>query len=208
MKLALALGGALLLVLVAFVGWRYHATVKGGERVYQEALDRIAPVLTALQAGETPPPEELARFARAGDTRKVLFESLREYGRLDLFPREHLTWEALAEADLVLWLWHPNELAAPPDEIELMKQVPAPDAEGSRELRYFVFRFRTKPPHWASEDGWMAGVAGPYPTSEAPRPYARGTFSRFEAYDSRTPEEHVRVTHEQVLGERSRPAGE
>ncbi len=208
MKLALALGGLLVLLLVGFVGWRYHATVKGGERVYRQALDRIAPVLRALEAGETPRPEDLARFARASETRKALFESLREYRRLDLFPREQVTWEALAEADLVLWLWHPSELGAPPDEIELMKQVPAPGAEDSHGLRYYVFRFRTKPPHWAAENGWMAGVAGPYPTAEAPRPYARGTFSRFEAYESRAPEEHVRVTHEQVLGEYSRPAGE
>jgi hypothetical protein len=101
----------------------------------------------------------------------------------------------MAEANLIGWLNHPNELRSPPDQIELMKKVKAPRADGY----YFVFRYRVEEPHWAAKDGWMAGVAGPYDLTGAPAPHARGTFSRFEAYDSRTPEEHVEVTHRAVI---------
>lgn len=55
-----------------------------------------------------------------------------------------------------------------------------------------VFRFRTKPPHWAATTGWMAGVAGPYfdgdDAFDAP---AAGVFSKFEAFESRSPEDHL-----------------
>jgi len=101
----------------------------------------------------------------------------------------------------VLWLCHPNELAAAPDEIELMARVPVP-GDTSSDLRYFVFRYRTKPPHWAADKGWLAGVAGPYPSAGPVTSSASGTFSRFEAWESRTAEEHVRVTHEATAGAR------
>jgi hypothetical protein len=138
----------------------------------------------------------------------VLFEVLRDAEKSDLFPKAFRTWPAMAEADLVAWLCHPNELQAAPDEVELMATVPAP---GAPTTHYFLFRYKTHAPHWAAKDGWMAGVAGPYDLSKAPEPYAPGTFSRFEAFDSRTPEEHVAVHHRLVIerksGEPEKPTG-
>ena len=52
---------------------------------------------------------------------------------------------------------------------------------------------------------WMAGVVGPCALAHPPIPYARGTFSRFEPYDSRTPEDHVESTHRAVIERRDRP---
>jgi len=126
---------------------------------------------------------------------------LERHGKLQLFPPRYLTFPAMAEADLVAWLCHPNELGAPPDEIELMAKVAAPGVEPA-EQEYLVFRYRTTPPHWAASKGWLAGIAGPYPMDAAAPATSRGTFSRFEAFDSRTPEEHVRVTHDVVMGRR------
>lgn len=198
MKILLGVVGGAVLLIVAVVVWLYYATAKKGERVYLDILQKISPVAEALRAGKTPDSADVLRFAEMRETRKVLYETLLEFKRLDLFPRAHLTWEAMAEADLVLWLCHPNELGSPPDEIELMAKVPTPSATAPPNSRYFVFRFRVKPPHWAANDGWMAGVAGPYPTAGEPAPDARGTFSRFEAYDSRSPEEHVKVIHKRA----------
>ena len=59
------------------------------------------------------------------------------------------------------------------------------------DVHYFVYRFRMHPPHWAAKDGWTAGVAGPHNLKAEPMPGGRHTFSRFEAYDSCSPEEHV-----------------
>lgn len=58
--------------------------------------------------------------------------------------------------------------------------------------RYFVFRFRTNPPHWAAKSGWMAGVAGPYfPGDEAFDAPAAGVFSKFESFETRSLEDHL-----------------
>jgi hypothetical protein len=107
----------------------------------------------------------------------------------------------MAEADLVVWLNHPNELGSVPDEMELMASLPVP-AAGSEGQRYFLFRYRMRPPHWAAENGWLAGVAGPYAINGPVLSGASGTFSRFEPYDSKSPEEHVRATHQLMVERR------
>jgi hypothetical protein len=59
-------------------------------------------------------------------------------------------------------------------------------------IDYYLFRFRTLAPHWAAKDGWIAGVSGPFRRKEEPTTNALGgTFSRFNAWDKKTPEEHV-----------------
>lgn len=196
MKIVLMVIGSLVALVVLFVIWRVIATVVGHRRAYARLAARIAPVTEPLAAGRDPDPAHLAAFAADRETRQVLHDALVAHDRVELFPREYLTWEAMAEANLVKWLHHPNELGSPPDEIEMMARVPAPGMPG---WEYFVFRYRVHPPHWAAKDGWMAGVAGPYDLAQPPAPHGDGTFSRFEPFDSRTPEEHVAVTHGLLL---------
>lgn len=191
--------GCVVALVVAFVLWRLWATHSGDQKAYLDLAQRIAPVEERLARREDPNPADLERFAQNRETRKVLYDALEHHNKLHLFPQAYRTFEAMAEADLVVWLCHPNELAAPPDEIELMATVAAPGEEFAGQS-YLVFRYRTLPPHWAASDGWLAGVAGPY-AMEGPIPSsAPGTFSRFEAFDSRTPEDHVRETHQQLAG--------
>ena len=197
MKLVLLVLAALVLLAFVFIAWRVYATIRGGRRAYLQLLARIEPVMTALREGRSPAREDLERFARDHVTRRVLHDALDAAGKSSLFPQQWRTWPAMAEADLVMWLNHPNELGGPPDEIESMGTVPAPgDAEPRQ--HYFVFRFRSLPPHWAASRGWTAGVAGPYDLTAVPAPGAHGTFSRFEAFDSRMPHEHVALVHRQV----------
>jgi hypothetical protein len=198
MKVALIVIGVVVLLVAAFFAWLVRAAHAGGRKAYLALAARIDGVEQRLVAKQDPEPEDLERFARDRETRKVLYDALEHHGRLALFPLQYMTAEAMAEADLVLWLAHPNELGTPPDEIELMATLPAPgDAVPNR--RCFVFRYRTKPPHWAAKDGWLAGVAGPFPVEGVVSSSASGTFSRFEPYDSRTPEEHVQVTYQRVI---------
>ena len=200
LRTVLLIVGGLVALVAIFVVWRIYATIVGGSRAYKARLAAIGPVTTALANGSEPSEADVLRFARDRVTRQVLFEVLREAGRIDLFPSELRTWPALAEANLVAWLCHPNELQVPPDEIELMATLPAP---GAADTHYFLFRYKTNPPHWAAKDGWMAGVAGPYDLTKDPEPYAPGTFSRFEAFESRTHEEHVAIHHRLVIERKS-----
>jgi hypothetical protein len=203
MKTALIVLGGLVATVVAFIAWRLWATVAGGQRSYARLLARIQPVLARLAAGQDPDPADVSRFAQDRTTRKVLYDTLEQHQKLALFPAEQRTPAAMAEADLVLWLAHPNELGAVPDEIELMATLPVP-APGFEDQRYFLFRYKTNPPHWAARDGWLAGVSGPYPADGPAGPGASGTFSRFESFDSRTPEDHVSATHELVKNQLAR----
>jgi hypothetical protein len=200
LRTVLTIVGGFVVLVAVFVVWRIYATIAGGNRAYRARLAAIEPITAALAGNRAPSDADLQRFARDRNTRQVLFNVLRDADKLNLFPKEHRTWPALAEADLVGWLGHPNELQQAPDEMELMATLPAPGAPATH---YFLFRYRTNPPHWAAKDGWMAGVAGPYDTSRDPEPYAPGTFSRFEKYDSRTPEEHVAIHHRLVIERKS-----
>jgi hypothetical protein len=113
-------------------------------------------------------------------------------GKGRLFPAKWATQKALAESDMVRWLTFPTELGRAPDEIELMKVVSKNFGPPDGVLEWYLFRFRTNPPHWSAKDGWMSGVAGPFKKSESPSTTAYGdTFSTFTRWDSLTPEQHV-----------------
>jgi len=176
---------------ILFIAWRVYATVAGGRKAYRKLLNEITPVTDALAAGREPTPADLARFANNRRTRRVLYDALAHKSKLQLFPRSQFTWESMAEADLGAWLNHPNELGAFPDEMELVGKVQPQGADG----HYFVFRFRMRPPHWAAAKGWLAGVAGPYDFTRDPMPWGRHTFSRFDSFESRTPDQHVETIH-------------
>jgi hypothetical protein len=191
---ALVIGGILTLV-VAFVLWRIVATIAASQRRTDRILAEIAPVTEALQGGREPSNEHIQRFAAEPSTRNMLLEALREHRREELFPREYATAEAMAESDLCFWLCHPNELQQPPDEIECMGRFTRTLQPSALSGSYYLFRFRVKPPHWAADDGWMAGVAGPHVEGQEPEPAAPGTFSTFYAYDSKTPDAHVDEVH-------------
>jgi hypothetical protein len=189
MKIVLGFLGLLALPVV----WLIYRAIAGGRRAYRSLLARIAPITEALGAGRDPSEVDLLAFAGDRGTRRVLYDVLDHQGKLHLFPKQFLTWDAMAEAELAAWLNHPNELGSPPDEMELMAKVRATGADAAADRHYFVFRFRAAPPHWAAKDGWLAGIAGPYDMSQEPRPSGSGTSSRFESFDSRTPEQHVEM---------------
>jgi hypothetical protein len=197
----LLVAGGLVAAVAAFVVWRIVATVRGSDARTAALLARIEPVLAALRAGGRPDPGLVKSLAARADTRNVLFWSLHAEGRPELFPAEYRTLEAVGESDLVFWLLHPNELAARPDEIELVKEV-AQELDSQR-CRFLVFRFRTRPPHWAAGKGWMAGVAGPYFDREEPTGPPGGVFSELEPIDARTPEAHVELVVQRIYGKTS-----
>ena len=180
-----SLGGAFLLL----VAWLVFRAITGGGKVAKELARKLMPVLTALKEGKEAPHAEIEMLAKSPDTRSGLFQILNEMGRKELFPREYSSLERIAESHLVVWLLHPNELRNVPDEIELMKEIVRAEGTPTVSNRYFVFRFRTRAPHWASSIGWMGGVAGPYPEGEVPLRSPEMVFSRLESAGDQTAEE-------------------
>jgi hypothetical protein len=147
-----------------------------------------------IRLGKRVTAEDVAGVAQLPEMRTWLYKRLDESGQLAVFPAKFKTQAAFAEAEMVYWLTYPTELGRPPDEIELMKVVTVKSGAKKTAVDYYVFRFGTQPPHWAAKDGWLAGIAGPYPHgSELIVSSVGGTFSEFRKWDSRSPEEHVKA---------------
>ncbi len=148
--------------------------------------------LSLLRQGEEAPPAVWEAIAASSETRNYLWDRLEAAGRVELFPAEHRTQAAFAESDLVRWLTFSSELGRPPDQIELMKVFPIESETFGGDVQYYVFRFRVARPDLASEDGWMAGVAGPFRREDAPSTAALGsTFSTFEPWESKSARAHL-----------------
>jgi len=151
-------------------------------------------VRACVQRGEDVDPTHLFNVAASAEMRNWLYNELDRLGKLSLFPHQFATQAAFAESNMVGWLIFPTELGRAPDEIELMHVSTFDTQEEEGLVDHYVFRFRTLEPHWAAKDGWMAGVSGPFIQKNAPSTRAYGdTFSRFDAWESKTAEEHLRA---------------
>jgi len=132
-----------------------------------------------LRLGIEPETQAIDMVAASREMRGFLFLLLEEEGSRYRFPEAFRTQTLLAEWDMVQWLCYPTELAREPDEIELMASGSDEEDEGD----LYVFRFRTHPPHWAAERGWIAGWSGPFEPGEISARAGGETFSEFQSWD-------------------------
>lgn len=182
------------------------ALLEQGESVRDPRLALFA-IASTVRLGREPGRPSLEAVAADSETRGLLLSRLAAAGRRDLFPPTQLTQEKLAESDMVRWLTFPTELGRAPDEIELMKTARFETDGGAGS--YYLFRFRTHPPHWSAKDGWMAGISGPFFDAEGPSPDGGGdTFSRFTKWDELTADEHLASVIEVLDEWREHPDGE
>jgi hypothetical protein len=143
----------------------------------------------------------IERCAASPEFRNVLFDRMCELGLREQFPDRYATQLKFAEADMVTWLMYPTELDTVPDEIVAAQILRWRDPEHGQ-IDLYVFRFRTEPPHWSAEDGWMAGIAGPFPSGGLPVTRGMGgTFSKFTAWEKMSAIEHARDIAGVVSGE-------
>lgn len=132
----------------------------------------------------------IKELASDNETRNFLYNTLKEYNKDHLYPKEYFHQTAFAESELVSWLVYPTELGHVPSEIECM-EVFTRYHEELGAVDYYIFRFRSDHEDW-EEVGWMAGVAGYYIQNQAPTQLAHGyTFSMFENWEMKTAEEHL-----------------
>jgi hypothetical protein len=189
------IGFILLFLLILLVLWilynRYYV-----RRKFRSHADRkyemIKPVLKKITANKTVTSEEILKLVQDASLRYLVYLMLCEHNRQDLFPAEYFTCEKGAESFLANWLEFPTELGAPPDEIQLVKSIPI-DA-----MIYYVFKYRTKAPHWAARNSWMLGVSGPYVSETLPYDVPHRVFSRFNTVENISPEEEAYWVHTHV----------
>lgn len=198
MQITFYIIGGLVGLLIIFLVYRYWATLKATQKRDKDIFDKVKPVIEALENQNVFDEELINRLADDSATRGILYSILEEHNRLELFPNKYMDFKSGAESSLVYWLLHPNELGDRPDQIEYIQTVSrAQEIDNEKQkLDYYVFKFKMNPPHWASKDGWTVGVAGPYIKDSEPYDFAPGTFSTFEKFESKSPDEHVGWVHE------------
>lgn len=188
-------GAVVALGILIFAGF-FINLLWASHRQRKKVQRRLEPVLAPLREGKPYDQAALTALADDAEFRNALFDALEELGKSELFPPEQRTLEAFAESVFVSWLAHPNELQKPPDELELISMHHVDSETDLGQFTYFLYRFKVKPPHFAADYGWMAGACGPF--LEMPTPLLvtpTGLFSELEAFDTKTPEEHVAQVH-------------
>jgi hypothetical protein len=174
-----------------------EAELRRAAAAYTDPRLRMYALLSLLRHDQDVDAKAVAGVAADPESRKWLFDGLQKLERFHLYPAAYRTQAALAESDLVSWLIHPTELGRAPEEIELVQSVPFDTQTDAGWADYYLFRFRTAPPHWAARYGWIAGVSGPFLRKDAPSIQALGdTISTFTPWDRKTPAEHVEDVRE------------
>ncbi|QAA33363.1 hypothetical protein [Clostridium manihotivorum] len=153
----------------------------------KDAKLKMFAYISLIRLGEEVEEEYALQIASSNEVRNFFYGNLQSLGREALYPEEYKKQEYFAEADMVNWLVYPTELGRVPDKIELMEIFDTGEEE------YYLFRFKCENSESWSDKGWMAGVSGPFDKADKPSVSAGGcTFSRFEAWGEKNPEDHFK----------------
>jgi hypothetical protein len=168
------LAGVVLLALL-FLWWLVGSVVRGARKRDELLLVTLEPLAERIAGGEEIPPTEIADVAARPEMRPLLYELLKHYERLDLFPEAYIDPSVQGEALLAYWMLHPNELKGTPETTELLARCDR-QVEGV-ESTFFVYRYRMPEGHWAGAD-WILGLAGPFVATDVPFSGVASAFSR------------------------------
>ncbi len=185
-KILIIVAVCVITVVGFLVVWAKYSETKRSEK----ATNFVDAAIKKLDVDPQNAKEEIVRLTQNIELRNVLYDALKESGKLQHFPNRFLNQESLAESDLAFWLAHPNELGKAPDEIELKAKI-SKTMSNNKTGEFYLFRFRVKEPHWAAKNGWMAGMTGPYIKGGELETSAEGTFSELDSYESKNADEHV-----------------
>lgn len=168
--------GIVVLIVVAFVWWRWTSVARGVRQRDEKILRRIDVVCQKIDSGQMVSPEEVRELARRPEVRYMLFAALREMGKADLIPSAYASPIYQAESALARWMMHPNELQDAPAELDLVETIRR-SVQG-KPADFHVFRYRMTEGHWAAKDGWLLGFAGPFFADDEPYSSMPWAFSR------------------------------
>src|SRR5262245_1563351 len=149
-------------------------------RLHDHRLKAFA-IISLLRRDEIVDPDEIEKAAASLEMRMIFYRQLRSLECQWLMPEEWAHPWMLAASDLCNWAAHPNELGAPPEEVQGMATF---TLEPSTEV--YLFRFREYPKPWEPGEGWMAGIAGPIVDGVS----QSSAWSSFKRWDSMTPQQH------------------
>lgn len=182
--------GAVLLVVIGLLWWRYTSVVRGAKQRDEIILKRLDAVGEKLSAGVEPSSEELTSLASSPENRPLLFEVLAHFDELDLFPSQFLDRHSQAAGRLSYWLMHPNEAGVAPRTVEPLKSVcrRLDDKEGE----FLILRYALPEDNPSDADSWGVGLVGPFFDDDMPYEGPHAAFARIGDVVSNTnPDELV-----------------
>jgi hypothetical protein len=165
MKVVLYVLLGIVAALAAWVVWRLGSVRRGARQRDARILRELADIEAALQSNREVPAADITPLAARPHLRRLLFGMLRQYEKAELFPEEHLSRRSQAEAALVYWLMHPNELQDAPADLQHLVTL-SRDVQG-KEAEFEVFRYKMPVGHWAGSE-WILGIAGPFFAGDSP----------------------------------------
>jgi hypothetical protein len=163
------------ILIVGFIWWRFISVGRGARQRDDRILELVEPIGEKLADGEEVSAREVAELARLPQTRPFLYEMLKHFEKIDLFPDQYKDLKSQGEAQLAYWMMHPNELQDPPEQIELIETCPR-EIDG-KESDFLVFRYKMEHGHWAGDE-WLLGLSGPFFRNDVPYSGIASAFSR------------------------------
>jgi hypothetical protein len=167
-----------------FIAWRWTSVGRGAQRRDARIVASLEPLLTSLNAGDGGSLLEVDELAARPELRYVLFAALLQVGRSDLVPTALASSVEEGKSALAYWMMHPNELQDAPESIEFLETIQR--TVDGRQADFHVYRYRMAAGHWAANDGWLLGLAGPMPVGVEPYSVMPGAFARASDTDGKT----------------------
>jgi hypothetical protein len=177
LNLFLVLGVVLIILSKYFVIKYIYDKLKLSKMSNEERkFYKVRHIFDQLKKGKNPNANTIIKFARKVETRILLYEVLKKYSKLELFPNELNTREKASESYLANWLNSNNEYDIFPDDIKLFQIE-----EFEYVLTIAIFKFKSNEPHVFSERGWIYGFVL-YNTNDF-EPYIKPTLIYSEFRD-------------------------
>jgi hypothetical protein len=190
LKVVAMAAGIVVVLVAAFIVWAVAAGRRGMRKRDGKLLARLDPVVEKIRAGDAVSPQEVEVLAARPELRFMLFALLREAQRPAFVPSRYSSSAAQGESALAYWMMHPNELQDAPETIECVETIRR--TVDGQEADFHVYRYRMPAGHWAAEEGWILGVAGPMKPDAEPYADMPGAFSRARDVEGKvTPSELV-----------------
>jgi hypothetical protein len=196
MKIFLIIIGVILgLIVLGVVGMFVYSDIMVS-RYENELKEKAGLVLDQIETGKLDADAIQKICKEHPEYRRYLYTYMDDTSK---FPVEFATELSAAETDMIIWLMHPNELDARPAVIEFVEKIDM--KYDSITLTYYLFRYKTDKSHYAYENGWMAGVSGPYRNNTPlyEKKTVNGTYSEFEPFSKLSNRQHVEQIHRKMV---------
>jgi hypothetical protein len=118
-------------------------------------FDEIRPIYKELKKGNNPKPNKIKKYAGNLESRTLVYDLLKKFNKIELFPLELLTIEKSSESYLVNWLNMNDDFDSLPSELNYKGKI-----ELQNGITVLIYNFKVYEPHIYASKGLMIGYVG------------------------------------------------